>query len=952
MKKLSLLLILSSFTIISFSQVPKATPAAERINSFETRKSLKENSLVRDLEFRNVGPVNMSGRIVDLDVNEADPTQFYAAYASGGLFYTHNNGTTFEPVFDNQEVLTIGDIAVNWENGTIWVGSGENNSSRSSYSGTGIFKSEDFGKTWKNMGLPESHHISRIIIHPENPQIVWVAVIGHLYTPNKERGLYKTTNGGVSWTKNLSIDENTGVIDLVIDPTNPDILYTAAWERERRAWNFTEGGKGSGIYKSEDGGNEWTKISGSKSGFPEGEGIGRIGLAIFPGNSNILFAFLDNQTHKEKKKEDKTDALTKEQLKEMSSETFLAYDEQKIIAFLKENSFPSKYDIKTVKEMVRAATIEPVTIAEYLEDENTMMFDTPIIGAELYKSEDGGKSWNKTHESSIEGVIYTYGYYFGNIRVAPQTADEIYLLGVPLLLSKDGGKSFKALSSENMHSDHHALWIDPKRDGHLINGNDGGVNISYDKGETWLKANVPAVGQFYSVNYDLSKPYNVFGGLQDNGVSMGPSTYNPEDAWHQRGRDDYKSIGGGDGMQVEVDWRDNVTVYSGSQFGSYYRYNITTGERMGIRPRHELGERPLRFNWETPIYLSRHNQDILYYGANRLFRSMKQGEDLIAISPDLTHGGITGDVSYGTLSSINESPLKFGLIYTGSDDGAVYVSKNGGDSWTNISKGLPEKMWVSQVFASQHKESRVYLSLNAYRWDNFNAMVFVSEDYGDNWKQIGQDLPLEPVNVVKEDPSNENIIYVGTDHGVYVSIDAGKSFMAFSKGLPDVAVHDLAIQPEKSDLILGTHGRSIYIADITGVQKLPEIKDKELVIFPIEKIKASPYWGRKWSDFDEAYEPEITFSWYAKTAGEINLNIYTESGEKLKTIKIDSKKGLQSLNYDMSISEDLLKAATKKNEKLKDLKAADNGKTYLAKGSYMIELKMGDEVVSEKLIVE
>ncbi|MCF8381603.1 MAG: hypothetical protein K9H49_18665 [Bacteroidales bacterium] len=952
MKKLSLLLLISSITIASFSQVPPATPADARIKSFETRKSLKENSLVRDVEFRNVGPVNMSGRIVDVDVNEADPSEFYAAYASGGLFYTRNNGTTFEPVFDNQEVLTIGDIAVDWNNGTLWVGTGENNSSRSSYSGTGIFKSLDHGKNWKNMGLPESHHISRIIIHPENPDIVWVAVIGHLYSPNEERGLYKTTDGGQSWSKTLSIDENTGVIDLVIDPVNPDILYAAAWERERRAWNFSEGGKGSGIYKSIDGGNEWTKISGNKSGFPEGEGIGRIGLAIFPGNSDILYAFLDNQTHKEKTKEGKTEALSKEDLKEMSSEAFLAFDEKKIINFLKENRFPAKYDIKTVKEMVKAGKIKPAALAEYLEDENSLMFDTPIIGAELYKSEDGGKSWKKTHENTIEGVIYTYGYYFGNIRVAPKTADEIYLLGVPLLFSEDGGKTFKALSSENMHSDHHALWINPNREGHLINGNDGGLNISYDKGETWIKANVPSVGQFYSVNYDLSEPYNVYGGLQDNGVWFGPSTYNPENAWHHRGRDPYKAIGGGDGMMVEVDWRDNVTLYSGSQFGSYYRYNSTTGDRMGIQPRHELGERPLRFNWETPIYLSRHNQDILYYGANRLFRSMKQGEDLIAVSPDLTNGGIKGDVSYGTLSSINESPLKFGLIYTGSDDGAVYVSKNGGDSWTSISKGLPEKMWVSQVFASKHKESRVYVSLNGYRWDNFNPYVFVSEDCGNSWTQIAQDLPLEPVNVVKEDPSCENIIYVGTDHGVYVSINAGESFMAFAKGLPDVAVHDLAIHPEKSDLILGTHGRSIYIADISGLQKLPQIKDKEIVLFPLEKIKASPYWGRKWSDYDEAMTPEISISWYTKTPEEINLTIYTESGEQLNTLKIKSNKGIQNYKYDLSISKDLLKTATKKNEKLKEIKTADNGINYLPKGSYRIELVKGTEKVSEVLIVE
>ncbi len=419
-----------------------------------------------------------------------------------------------------------------------------------------------------------------------------------------------------------------------------------------------------------------------------------------------------------------------------------------------------------------------------------------------------------------------------------------------------------------------------------------------------------------------------------------------------RGRDSYESVGGGDGMQIEVDWRDNTTVYSGSQFGFYYRYNTETKERLRIKPIHDLGERPLRFNWETPIFLSRHNQDILYYGANKLYRSLNQGENMEVISPDLTNGGMKGDVSFGTLSSINESVLKFGLIYTGSDDGAVYVTKDGGSKWTDISEGLPKKLWVSQIFASQHKESRVYISLNGYRNDHFNPYIFVSEDYGNNWKQIGKDLPLEPVNVVKEDPGNENIIYTGTDHGVYVSIDMGENFMAFAKGLPDAPVHDLAIHPEESDLILGTHGRSIYIADISGVQQLPEIKDKELVLFPPDKQKSSPYWGRKWNNYVEAMEPEVEISWYAKKQAELILNIYSESGEKLQTKTISSSQGLQSCVYDLSISEKLLKQASKKNEKLKELKAADNGKFYLKKGSYKVELAMDGNVVSEKLIIE
>ncbi|MCK4921501.1 MAG: hypothetical protein KAS71_10675, partial [Bacteroidales bacterium] len=513
------------------------------------------SSLVRNVEFRNVGPVNMSGRIVDFAVNEKDPTQFYAAYASGGLFYTGNNGITYNSIFDNQIVLSIGDIAVQKDPNIIWVGTGENNSSRSSYSGVGLFKSTDKGKSWEYMGLPESHHIGRIILHPKNPNILWVAALGHLYSENEERGLYKTTDGGNSWKKTLYIDKNTGIIDLIMDPANSDILYAASWERDRRAWNFNESGNGSGIYKSIDAGENWTKISGGESGFPDGEGIGRIGLTVFPGNTDILYAFLDNQFHRELKKET-SDGLSKDDLRLMSSEEFLSLEDNVIEEFLKENSFPEKYNLRSIKIMISEGKIKPASLAEYIEDENSLLFDTPIIGAELYRSDDGGKTWNKTHEGTLDGLIYTYGYYFGNVRVDPNNSDEVYLMGVPLLLSKDGGSEFKALSSQNMHADHQALWISPKRDGHLIDGNDGGINISYDKGETWYKSNVPAVGQFYSINYDKAEPYNVYGGLQDNGVWYGPSTDNPEDSWFLRGRDNYERIGGGDGMMVEVDWRD------------------------------------------------------------------------------------------------------------------------------------------------------------------------------------------------------------------------------------------------------------------------------------------------------------------------------------------------------------------------------------------------------------
>jgi photosystem II stability/assembly factor-like uncharacterized protein len=965
MNKTAFLLAILCLSFPAFSQLlaPPFTPAVERLKNLEKRKALLEKSLVARVPFKSIGPTVFSGRVADVDVWEQDPTHFFVAYASGGLWKTENNGQSFTPLFDNEIVMTIGDIAVDWQHHVVWVGTGEVNSSRSSYAGMGMFRSDDGGKTWQHKGLGESHHIGRVILHPNDPNTLWVAALGHLYSPNQERGVYKTTDGGATWRRVLFTDGNTGAVDLVIDPLNSNVLYAAMWQRERRAWNFVESGEGSGIYKSEDGGETWSLVSDKTSGFPAGEGAGRIGLATARQNGwTYLYAIIDNQNRRPKEeKEAEKEKLTKDELRTMSKETFLALKNEKLSNFLKDNGFPEKYDADKVIEMVKTDKIKPIALAEYLEDANTNLFDTEVTGAEVYRSADGGKTWKKTHAGYLDDLYYSYGYYFGQIVVAPQNPEHLYIYGVPVLASKDGGKTWKSIDEDNVHGDHHALWINPNRGGHLILGNDGGINISYDDGENWIKCNSPAVGQFYHIAVDMEKTYNVYGGLQDNGVWYGPHTYEASSRWHGSGQYPYKFLLGGDGMQTAVDTRDNNTVFTGFQFGNYYRMDKKANKRDYITPQHDLGERPLRWNWQSPIQLSSHNQDILYMGSNKLHRSLNQGKDWETISADLTKGGQKGDVPYGTLTTLHESPLKFGLIYTGSDDGLVQVTKDGGNTWTNISAGLPENLWVSRVQASQHEQSRVFVTLNGYRWDDCRPFVFISEDYGATWQQLGaSELPLEPVNVIKEDPKNPDLLYLGTDHALYLSLDRGKSFMQMNKDLPAVPIHDVVVHPRENHLLVGTHGRSIYLADVQHVQQLRDsILQKPLYAFEVEKLKYHENWGAKgytWSE--EVAEPGLELPVFSKTGGNLKISVRLNDFT-FKTWETPVSKGLNYLEWHgdldptaiVAYEKQLLKKK-KPEEKPLDMKKGKNDKYYLIKGTYSLVFEKDGAKVERKFVVE
>ena len=941
MKKfLSIVLYTLSYTLV-FSQ-PSPSDAQSIINAYKNKETLTHSSRVKNIEFRNIGPTIMSGRVVALEVNPQDPTQFYVAYASGGVWYTDNNGTSFESISDDWPTQNIGEIAMDWNNNILWVGTGENNSSRSSYSGIGILKTNADGSNWKNIGLHDSHHIGKILINPENSDHVVVGVTGHLYSNNTNRGVYVTKDGGENWNKTLYVDDISGIIDMSYTPGDFKIMYATSWEKDRKAWTFDEDGNGSGIYKSIDAGDNWTLISNNKSGFPTGVGVGRIGLAVF--DKDIVYAVVDNQNFRQSTKKEEDKGLTKESFIGMTLERFNKISVDDLKSFLRSNRFPSKYNPEAIKKEINEGKLQPEDLYRYLVNANSELFDTPIIGAEVYKSIDGGNKWVKTHDSYLDGVYNTYGYYFGKIHVDPNNSEKIYTYGVPILSSDDGGKTFYRIGKENVHADHHDLWINPEKPGHLINGNDGGVNITYDDGENWIKNNSTEVGQFYAINVDYQKPYNVYGGLQDNGVWMGPHNAAVNKRWNMTGQYPWKGILGGDGMEIQIDNRNPNIVFTGYQFGFYSRLDLDSGKRKSIKPSHELGESPYRFNWQTPILLSPHNQDVLYLGSNFLHKSTDQGDNWENISEDLTNGGKKGNVPYGTITTISESPIKEGVIYVGSDDGLIHVTKNGGKTWRNISGNLPKELWVSNVFASNHDEKIVYLSLDGYRWDNFSPYLFKSKNYGKTWESISSNLPDSPINVVIEDNVNKDILYIGNDHGVYISLDQGKTWEPFSNGLTSAAVHDLVIQEDEQHLLVGTHGRSIYLADISLIQNHAiDNQQADIKIFDIKDISFSERWGTKRSTDINYFDPNLKFSIFSKMNKDASLQIINTNKDILFEESISLDTGFNFINYNLSISEDI---------NLDFGVESQNGEKYLGKGTYIISIKTDNTIITNQFKIK
>ncbi len=943
-----------------------AADYADKQAAWQKHQALAANSPYRGLEWRNVGPVVQGGRLVDMEVVPGQPYTFYAAYASGGLWKTTNNGHTFEPLFDDQVTMIMGDIAVDPNNPeTVWVGTGENNSSRSSYGGMGIYRSDDGGQSWRYMGLGDTDRIGRILIDPNDSDTIYVASLGKLYTPGGQRGIYRSTDGGKNWKQVLEGGDWTGIIDLVFKPDDAQTLYAASWDRKRRPWDFTEGGTGSAIYKSTDGGDSWSHLEG---GLPRNEFVGRIGLAVSAASPETLYASIDNQQPLPEDQWNLGDRpINAKRLRHMSKEQFLAQDKSEIERFIRSSDFDVSIDTDKLIEWVTTGKVSIRDIIDQLGDANANLFNTDIVGLQVWRSDDAGANWSLTHDKPLDQVVYSYGYYFGEIRVSPKDANQIYVLGVPVVKSDDGGKTWFSVQGRGVHGDHQSMWINPQQPDHLMIGNDGGADVSYDGGETWVKMDAQPLGQFYTVNVDMAEPYNVYGGLQDNGTIRCSSA----NRW-QTGAN-CKRINGGDGMYVAVDPRDNKTTYSGSQFGYYAR--LGDGPRAEVRPRNAFGDPALRYNWNTPVILSPHNADVVYFGTNRLYRSMDQGDTWTAISEDLSRSKNRGDVPYGTLSSLSESPLQFGLIWAGTDDGQVWVTDSSGVRWKDVAGKLPKDRWVSRVEASNHARERAYVTLNGYRDDDIRAYVYRTDDLGKRFKDISKGLPDEAVNVIREDPLVEDILYVGTDSGVYVSTDRGDSWSALQGGLPNVPVHDLVIHPRERELVAGTHGRSIWIVDVLPLQDLVEAgNDTALKVFYVDDVKASRGWRSERSRwyFDPVEAPKSTVKYWSNSAGTATIEIVDSNDAIVRRLSTDSVKGMNSFEWDLLVEEALaLAAEAVALDKAKEDSDHENGEKttsladtpytesvrlghslYAIPGDYSIKVSLGENSDSAKLKIK
>jgi photosystem II stability/assembly factor-like uncharacterized protein len=806
-----------------------------------------DSILVRSLAFRSIGPAVMSGRIVDLAVtdNAKSPrgrigSVIYAATATGGVWKSTNAGVTWAPVFDSVRTGSVGAVAVAPSNSdVVWVGTGESNNMRSSSWGTGVYKSTDGGRTWSSAMLPKSQHIGKIVIDPRDPNVVYVAALGPLWASGGERGLYKTTDGGKTWTNTKEISKYTGFGDLVMDPANPDVLYAASEMRERREYGFLPAGPEGAIYKTVDAGKTWTQL---KGGLPTAD-IGRVGMSVCRSRPSIVYA------------------------------------------------------------MVHAKP--------------------PANG--LYRSDDAGASWRLVNDQN--GTAW----YYSQVKCDPTDPDHVITLNANSRESHDGGKTFQAFAAGNgIHTDHHVLWINEDNPEQMILGSDGGLYMSWDAGRTWDHNESIVAGQFYTVAVDDAQPfYNVYGGLQDNQTWGGPSrtrnSFGPSNA-------DWFRMAGGDGFYAVPDPFDHQIVYAESQQGGVVRYDARTGQTKNIRPVPKPGERH-RYNWSAPILPSKHDAKTIYMAANYLFKSVDRGDTWEELGPDLTRGidrnklalrGAVPDSSalgrnegtaeFSNISTIDESPSKAGLLVVGTDDGLIQVTRDGGKTWTKTDKfpNVPETTFVSRVVWSRASEGTIYATFDGHRSNDFKPYVAKSTDYGKTWTSITGDLPDGgSVQVIREHPRQPNLLFIGTEFGVYFTVD-GSHWTQLKSGIPGVPVHDIQIQARANDLVVGTHGRGIYILDdITPLELLAKAKTSPVAfLFPVQDAllfqpnasRVSGMGSRGFTGQNPDPGPHLSYL-LNNVPGDakVSVSIVDASGATVRELPAMKQPGLYRLSWDMRV---------------------------------------------------
>jgi photosystem II stability/assembly factor-like uncharacterized protein len=792
--------------------IPAGTSAQTPIPRPKSEGSLA--TILDALRPRELGPTNMGGRIMDFSVSEANPDLFYVATASGGLFKTQNGGDTFDAVFDYGSSVSMGAVAIcQSKPNVVYVGTGEQSSRNSVAWGDGVYKSVDGGKTWAHIGLRETRHISEIYVDPKNPDVVFVAAIGRLWGRSEERGLYKSTDGGKTWRLVLNRGDRAGIIDLDVNPKNPNIMFACAWDRLRKPYVMASGGLESGIFKSVDGGETWKPVT---KGLPNTT-VGRCAISIHAKDPKIMVATVEFVPPK-----DTSNPFAGEVNGQGNEEREIDGSQPNIFA---EQGGQARTQTPAATKPAPQKPADPDAWRKSVPNGSQMN------GGGIFISRDGGESW------SLLRMLNPRPFYFSNPNIDPVNPNRIYVGGLNLLVTENLGKDWKLIGS-NTHADHHTFWIDPKNPKHLLTGCDGGVYSSKDQGTSWRHHNQLAIGQFYAVDFDNQFPYWVYGGLQDNGTWGLPTQTNngPVGPWNAT------NLNGGDGFHVAVDKVESEWVYSESQGGATARLNRKTGARKSIRP--TLQGETLRFNWSTPFMLSPHDNKTVYIGSNRLMKSTDRGDTWKAISPDLTtmsprkikSGELskrlsiniesTGAENHCTIITLDESRLVPGRLVTGSDDGQVNVSLDNGASWSDVTSklsGLPTNTWISRVLWSKWEKDRLYVTADGHRNNDFRSYVYVSEDAGKTFKSLAGSLPdYDSVYVVKEGENNPDLLFLGSEMSLRFSTDRGATWSRIRGNFPTVAVHDLKVHPRMKDLIVGTHGRAIWTIDISALEGMPK----------------------------------------------------------------------------------------------------------------------------------